>query len=61
MGRLLNYGELQIQSAGENDGLEVKDVPDVEQIQRQVYEFIEADEKRRRGINTTDLPPNSST
>lgn len=49
MGRLLNYGELVIQSAGENDGLTVRDVPDVEDIQRQVYEYIEADEKRRRG------------
>lgn len=49
MGRILNYGELVIQSAGENDGLTVRDVPDVEDIQRQVYEFIEADEKRRRG------------
>lgn len=61
MGRILNYGELQIQSAGENDGLDVRDVPDVEDIQRKVYEFIEADEKRRRGVNTTDLPPNSSS
>jgi uncharacterized membrane protein YdbT with pleckstrin-like domain len=49
MGRLLNYGELQVQSAGENDGLDVKDVPDVEEIQRRIYELIEADEKRRRG------------
>jgi uncharacterized membrane protein YdbT with pleckstrin-like domain len=49
MGRVLNYGELQIQSAGENDGLDVKDVPDVEEIQRKIYELIEADEKRRRG------------
>ena len=49
MGRLLNYGALVIQSAGENDGLTIKDVPDVEDIQRNVYEYIEADEKRRRG------------
>lgn len=49
MGRILNYGELQIQSAGENDGLDIKDVPDVEEIQRRIYELIEADEKRRRG------------
>ena len=61
MGRILNYGELQIQSAGENDGLEVRDVPDVEDIQRKVYEFIEADEKRRRGGGQSTLPPNSST
>lgn len=49
MGRILNYGELVIQSAGENDGLTIQDVPDVEDIQRNVYEYIEADEKRRRG------------
>ena len=49
MGRILNYGELVIQSAGENDGLTIQDVPNVEDIQRQVYEYIEADEKRRRG------------
>lgn len=49
MGRLLNYGVLVIQSAGENDGLTIADVPDVEDIQRNVYEYIEADEKRRRG------------
>lgn len=50
MGRILNYGELLIQSAGENDGLTIEDVPDVEQIQRDVYEYIEADEGRRRGM-----------
>ena len=49
MGRLLNYGELVIQSAGENDGLTIEDVPDVEEIQRHIYELIESDEKRRRG------------
>jgi uncharacterized membrane protein YdbT with pleckstrin-like domain len=49
LGRLLNYGELQIQSAGENDGLTIRDVPNVEEIQRDVYQFIEADDARRRG------------
>ena len=48
LGRVLNYGALQIQSAGENDGLTIEDVPDVEEIQRQIYEFIEADDARRR-------------
>lgn len=48
MGRILNYGALLIQSAGENSGLTIKDVPDVEDIQRNVYEYIEADEARRR-------------
>lgn len=49
MGRILNYGALVIQSAGENEGLTIEDVPDVEEIQRNVYEYIEADERRRRG------------
>jgi uncharacterized membrane protein YdbT with pleckstrin-like domain len=49
MGRVLNYGELVIQSAGENEGLTIEDVPDVEEIQRHIYELIESDEKRRRG------------
>jgi uncharacterized membrane protein YdbT with pleckstrin-like domain len=59
MGRILNYGELRIQSAGENEGLTVKDVPDVEDIQRDVYKLIEADEQRRRGGD--QLPPNASS
>ncbi len=48
MGRILNYGYLDIQSAGENDGLRIKDVPSVEAIQRDVYELSEADDARRR-------------
>ncbi len=48
LGRVLNFGALKIQSAGENDGLTIEDVPDVEDIQRQIYEFIEADDARRR-------------
>ena len=63
MGRILNYGELRIQSAGENEGLTIKDVPDVEDIQRDVYRFIEADEQRRRGGGSpsTELPPNANS
>lgn len=59
MGRILNYGALLIQSAGENEGLTIRDVPNVEHIQRDVYQFIEADERRRRG-GDTQLPPNSN-
>jgi uncharacterized membrane protein YdbT with pleckstrin-like domain len=61
MGRILNYGGLVIQSAGENDGLTIRDVPDVEDIQRNVYQYIEADEQRRRGGGGAQLPPNSTT
>ena len=49
LGRILNFGMLDIQSAGENDGLSIKDVPNVESIQRDVYELMEADDSRRRG------------
>lgn len=48
LGRILNFGMLEIQSAGENDGLSVKDVPNVESIQRDVYELMESDDSRRR-------------
>lgn len=56
LGRILNYGRLDIQSAGENEGLTVEDVPDVEEIQRNVYEFIERDDERRRSSNPTPPP-----
>lgn len=59
LGRILNYGRLDIQSAGENDGLIIEDVPDVEEIQRNVYEFIEKDEGRRRSANPN--PPTDGT
>jgi membrane protein YdbS with pleckstrin-like domain len=61
LGRIFNYGALNIQSAGENDGLYISGVPDVEDIQRMVYELIEADEQRRRGQGTSELPPNSAS
>lgn len=46
-GRLLNYGRLEIESAGEGDLL-IDDVPDVETIQREVYRLHEEDDERRR-------------
>lgn len=48
LGRILNYGALDIQSAGENEGLRIVDVPNVETIQRDVYELTEQDDARRR-------------
>lgn len=47
-GRLLNYGELHVQSAGEDGGLDIRDVPNVEEIQREVYRLHEQDDERRR-------------
>lgn len=47
VGRLLNYGRLEIESAGDED-LVIDDVPNVEVIQREVYRLHEEDDERRR-------------
>jgi len=49
MGRILNYGSLEIESASDDGDLIINDVPNVEDIQRQVYELHELDDSRRRG------------
>jgi hypothetical protein len=51
MGRILNYGRLVIQSAGEDSDLDIDDVPNVEVIQRSVYSLYEQDDARRRGAS----------
>lgn len=51
LGRILNYGTLTVDSAAESGGLVIKDVPNVEVIQRRVYELYEADQKRRHGLD----------
>ena len=48
LGRVLNYGRLDIQSAGDDSDLDIVDVPNVESIQRDVYELNEQDDARRR-------------
>ncbi|HEV8024701.1 MAG TPA: PH domain-containing protein, partial [Candidatus Nanopelagicales bacterium] len=48
MGRILNYGTLEIESASDDGDMYIQDVPDVEQIQRLVYELHELDDSRRR-------------
>lgn len=64
MGRILNYGRLTIESAGEGD-LVIDDVPNVEVIQRDVYRLHEEDdERRRRGSAASGgdpVPPNDGT
>jgi len=59
MGRILNYGTLEIESASDDGDMYIQDVPDVEQIQRLVYELHELDDSRRRsGDGAQDeLPP----
>jgi uncharacterized membrane protein YdbT with pleckstrin-like domain len=47
--RLLGCGTLVVESAGERGQLVLRDVPHVEDVQRDVYRLAEADEERRRG------------
>ncbi len=49
MGRILNYGTLEVESASDDGDLVINDVPNVEDIQRHVYELHELDDSRRRG------------
>jgi uncharacterized membrane protein YdbT with pleckstrin-like domain len=47
--RLLGCGTLTVESAGERGQLVMRDVPGVEEVQRDVYRLAEEDEERRRG------------
>ena len=49
LGRIFNFGVLQIESANVDGTLSIKDVPDVEEIQRDIYRLQEEDDVRRRG------------
>ncbi|MDD2858108.1 MAG: PH domain-containing protein [Candidatus Nanopelagicales bacterium] len=48
LGRMLNFGNLDIDSANADGSLIIRDVPDVENIQRDVYRLQEEDDARRR-------------
>ena len=59
--RILGCGTLVVESAGERGQLVLRDVPHVEEVQRDVYKLAEADEERRRGegrdVNSSsDMP-----
>lgn len=57
-GRVLNYGTLEIESASDDGDMYIQDVPNVEQIQRLVYELHELDDARRRaGDGSPDQLP----
>jgi uncharacterized membrane protein YdbT with pleckstrin-like domain len=47
--RVLGCGTLIVESAGERGQLVLRDVPHVEEVQRDVYRLAEDDEERRRG------------
>ena len=59
LGRILNYGALEIESASDDGDLAIDDVPNVQDIQRRVYELHEIDDSRRRDGAAGDdpLPP----
>jgi uncharacterized membrane protein YdbT with pleckstrin-like domain len=48
LGRILNYGDLVIDSANSDGPVIISDVPSVETIQRDLYTSIETDTVRRR-------------
>lgn len=52
--RMLGCGTLVVSSAGETGQLELPDVPHVEQVQRQIYQLVEAEADRAR--STARLP-----
>ena len=55
--RMFNCGTLAVETAGETGRLELRNVPDVEVLQRKVYELTEADDARRRGrLREGELP-----
>ena len=46
--RFLNCGTLLVESAGTQGQLRIQSVPDVEQIQREIYRLHDEDDERRR-------------
>ena len=55
LGRILNYGRISIESASDAD-LVIDDVPNVEEIQRDIYRLHEADDARRRNRSAPSDP-----
>ena len=53
--RFLNCGTLQVESAGTQGQLVIRSVPDVEQIQRDIYRLHDEDDMRRR--RQAEQPP----
>jgi uncharacterized membrane protein YdbT with pleckstrin-like domain len=47
--RLFGAGTLVVESAGERGQVTLKDIPHVEDVQRQIYTLMDADDARRRG------------
>jgi len=59
--RMLRCGTLVVESAGERGQLVLRDVPRVEEVQRDLYRLAEADaERRRRGDDDESWSPSRS-
>lgn len=56
LGRILNYGRLKVDSANTEGDLIIDDVPNVEVIQRKIYDLYESDDSRRRAGGNGYLP-----
>ncbi len=48
--RVLRCGTLDISSAAEDGSLVVRNIPRVEEVQREIYQLVEADQLRRRRL-----------
>lgn len=48
--RVLRCGTLDISSASEDGSLVVRNIPRVEEVQREIYQLVEADQLRRRRL-----------
>src|SRR3954447_3041887 len=55
--RVLRCGTLVVESAGERGQLVLRDVPKVEEVQRDVYRLAEEDEERRRSFRDRGEDP----
>jgi uncharacterized membrane protein YdbT with pleckstrin-like domain len=52
--RMLRCGTLTVESAGERGQVVLPDVPHVEEVQRELYRLVEAEEARRRSDGDDD-------
>ena len=55
--QFMNCGTLIVESAGEKGQLEMRAVPDVENLQREVYRLHDEDDMRRRRAAEGQPPP----
>lgn len=52
--RMFGAGTLVVESAGERGQVELTDIPHVEDVQREIYTLMDADDARRRGAAPPD-------